>query len=61
MLSPLGRVKPFFGHANVSAAHKRRSRGRLRLSLEPLEARQLFATDVLSSKVGNAALAADWS
>src|SRR4051794_29456869 len=58
MLSTLDRVKLFFGHARVPAARKRRSQMLLRLSLEPLEARQLLATDVLSSKVANAALAA---
>jgi hypothetical protein len=59
MLSTLGRMKPILGHACVSAARQRRSRLRLRSSLEPLEVRQLLATDGLSSKLGHAALAAD--
>src|SRR4051794_14152835 len=54
MLFTLGRVNPFSAQARVPAARTRRSL-RLRLALEPLEARQLLAT---AGKVGPAALAA---
>src|SRR5438552_2321673 len=44
MLSTLGSVKPFSGHARVSTARKRWSQMRLHPSLEPLEGRALSAS-----------------
>src|SRR3954471_17503185 len=45
MLSTLGRVKPFLGHARMPAARKRRDWMRLRPSLETLE-QKLVLSDI---------------
>ena len=46
MFHILGRVKPFFRHAHVSAAHKRRDRMRLRPSLDSLEQKLMLSVDI---------------
>ncbi len=51
MLHILGRVKPFFGHARVSAPSKQRRQVYCRPSLEPLE-QKLVLSDISGQWTG---------